>query len=177
MSAARGTPAPRLAQPPRDTAADDLLTRVGHGDRDAFEELYRRTAPQVFGLVSIMLGDTAVAEEMSVAVYQQLWQTAARYDPAHDSVTAWVLGVAHGHAAAYLRAHRKTAVPAAAAAEELAPLSAISLPAGLERLDASSRELVLLLYYRGYSAAQAASLLRLPADTAPPRLHAALSRI
>lgn len=139
--------------------------------------LYQRMAAQVLGLVSLMLGDTAVAEDITAAAYQQLWHTAVRYDPVCGSATAWVLSVARCHAIGYLRAHRGTAVPhAATAAEELAPLSAVSLPAGLEHLDASSRKLILLVYYRGYRAAQAASLLDLPAGSALPRLHAALSR-
>jgi DNA-directed RNA polymerase specialized sigma24 family protein len=53
-------------------------------------------------------------------------------------------------------------------------LAALPLAVALERLDPLSRELILLTYYRGYTAAQAASLLNLPASTAVPRLHAAL---
>ena len=88
-----------------------------------------------------------------------------------------MLGVAHGQAVRHLRANRTTAVPAATtAAREVASLSGISRSAGLQYLDESSRELILLVYYRGYSAAQAASLLSLPADSVTPRLHAALSR-
>ena len=85
------TPAPQPAPPPRDAALADLLAQVGHGSQAAFEEFYQCTAPSVFGLISLMLGSAAAAEGIAVAVYQQVWQTAARYDPALSSATAWCL--------------------------------------------------------------------------------------
>jgi hypothetical protein len=49
-----------------------LLARVGRGDRVAFAALHRRTAAEVLGLVNLMLGDTAAAEDVTATVYQQL---------------------------------------------------------------------------------------------------------
>ncbi len=175
---AGSAPEPQHARLSGGAPIADVLARVGHGDQAAFEELYHRTSAQVHGLMGLMAGDAAVAGELTVAVYQQLWRTAARYEPARGSATAWVLGAAHGHAARYLRARRCTAgQPAVIAAGELAPLAGISLPAALEQLDPASRELILLIYYRGYSAAQGAGLLGLPAAAAPSRLRWALSRL
>ena len=153
----------------------DVLARVGRGDQAAFAALYDRTAAHVLGLVTLMLGDTAAAEDVTAAVYQQLWHTAARYQPARGGPHAWLLGVAHRHAAGHLRAHRdKAAASAPTATRELASLPPASLPAHLERPGAPSRELILLVYYRGYTAAQAASLLGLPASTAEAHLRTAL---
>ncbi len=164
-------PAARQADP---ADISGLLARVARGDQPAFVELYHRTAAQVLGLAALMLGDTAAAEDITVAVYQQLWQTAAGYDPARGGGHAWLMNVAHRHAAAYLRAHRGPGTsPAGNAAAQLAALPPIPVPA-LGCLDAPARELVLLVYYRGYTTAQAASLLGLPPGTAGHRLRAAL---
>jgi RNA polymerase sigma-70 factor (ECF subfamily) len=174
---ASSSPAPRLSQPPGDRVVADSLARTGKGSRAALADLYQCTAPQVFGLISLMLGDASAAKETTAAVYQQVWHTAARYDPARGSATAWVLAVAHGQAVRQLQAHRKTAAPpVGSAATELAPLAGISRAAGLQHLDVSARELILLVYYRGYSAAQAAALLSLPIETVASRLREALSR-
>jgi RNA polymerase sigma-70 factor (ECF subfamily) len=166
---------------PRPAGADpglaDLLAQVARGDRAAFASLYHHTSAQVLGLVNLMLGDTAAAEDVTATVYQQLWHTAARYDPARGSVHAWLLRAAHREAATHLRARHAAAPatpPAGTAAAELASLSPVLSPATLARLDTLSRELILLVYYRGYTGAQAASLLGLPATSARPRLHAAL---
>jgi RNA polymerase sigma-70 factor (ECF subfamily) len=148
-----------------------LLARIARGDQAAFAELYHRTAAQVLGLATVMLGDTAAAEDVTAEAYQQLWHTAGRYDPARGSAHAWLMGMTHRHAARHLRANRDLA---STAATQLASLPPASLPTVLQRLDPPSRELILLAYYRGYTAAQAASLLGLPVSAALPRVLAAL---
>jgi RNA polymerase sigma-70 factor, ECF subfamily len=150
-----------------------LLARIGRGDQAAFTVLYQRTVPQVLGLVTLMLGDTEAAEEVTAAVYQQLWHTAACYDPARGGADTWLLGAAHREAAGHLRARRGNAAACAGTATG----GPACLPADLERLDAPARELILLVYYGGCTAAQAARLLGLPAGTAGPRLHAALEAL
>jgi RNA polymerase sigma-70 factor, ECF subfamily len=172
-------PETALASHPRSAEADlaGQLAQVARGDRAAFAAVYHHTSAQVLGLVNLMLDDTAAAEDVTATVYQQLWHTAARYDPARGSAHAWLLNAAHREAAARLRARHAAASgtpPAGTAAAELASLSPLQPPATLARLDTLSRELLLLVYYRGYTGAQAASLLGLPATTARPRLHAAL---
>jgi RNA polymerase sigma-70 factor, ECF subfamily len=177
----RGPPPGPVPAHPRHAGADPglagQLAQVARGDRTAFAALYHHTSAQVLGLVNLMLGDTAAAEDVTATVYQQLWHTAASYDPARGSAHAWLLRAAHREAATYLRACHAAAPatpPAGTAAAELASLSPVLPPATLARLDALSRELILLVYYRGYTGAQAASLLGLPATTARSRLHAAL---
>jgi RNA polymerase sigma-70 factor, ECF subfamily len=157
-----------------DSDVAGLLARVGSGDQVAFVALYRCTVTRVFSLMSIMLDDVTAAEDVTAGVYRHLSRAAADYDPAGGSAQAWLLGLAHRHAVEHLRARRAaTAVPAGPA-WELTPLPPSWRPARLERLDALSRELILLIYCRGYTTAQAASLLGLPAAAAGPRLRAAL---
>ena len=50
----------RVADPERTDG--ELIERVGDGDRDAFDELYRRYARPVLGLALRRLGDVAIAE-------------------------------------------------------------------------------------------------------------------
>jgi RNA polymerase sigma-70 factor, ECF subfamily len=167
--------------PGRQTAPGDLvglLARAAHGDQPAVAALYRRTVTQVLGLANLMLGDTAAAEAVTAAVYQQLPRTAAHYDPVQGSAEAWLLSMAHRQAVGHLRTRRdSTAPPSGSADGGPSPVPRVPLPAALERLDASSRELILLVYYRGYTVAQAASLLGLPAANARSRLLASLCAV
>jgi RNA polymerase sigma-70 factor (ECF subfamily) len=160
----------RIRRPARARLAD-LLDRIARRDQTSFAELYDRTAADVLGLATFMLGDPVAAEAVTAAVYKDLWHTAAHYDPAQGSAHAWLMGLAQRHAAEHLRANRE---PASTTATQLAWPPPASLPPALQRLDPPTRELIMLVYYRGYTAAQAASLLSLPADTALPRLYAAL---
>jgi RNA polymerase sigma-70 factor, ECF subfamily len=173
-----GSPPP--PSPGRQPAAADLaglLARVARGDQLAVAALYRRTVAQVLGLANLMLGDAAAAEAVTATVYDQLPRMAAHYDPVDGSAEVWLLSMAHRQAVGYLRARRHSAAPSASSAGERTPVPRVPLPAALERLDASSRELILLVYYRGYTVAQAAGLLGLPAANARSRLRVAMCEL
>ena len=83
--------------------ADELLARVGAGDRAAFGALYDATAPRVFGLVRRLVVDPAQAEEVTQDVYLEIWQTAPRFDPARGSALAWMFTLAHRRAVDRIR--------------------------------------------------------------------------
>lgn len=149
-----------------DAGLAGLLALVAEGDPASFTELYHRTVAQVLGVATAMLGDTAVAQDVTAAVYQEVWRTAHRYDPAHGSAFAWLMAVTHRHTVRRLRASRDPASTTTA--------QVTALPAALPQLDPPARELILLVYYGGCTVRQAASLLGLPPGTAGPCLRAAL---
>ena len=60
----------------------ELIRRVGAGDRDAFEELYRRYTRPVLGLALRRLGDRGRAEDALQDAFSAIWRSAASYDPA-----------------------------------------------------------------------------------------------
>jgi hypothetical protein len=53
-----------------------LLERVGRGDRDAFEELYRRYSRPVLGLALRRLGDRGRAEDATQEAFAAVWRSA-----------------------------------------------------------------------------------------------------
>ena len=60
----------------------ELIERVGTGDRDAFDELYRRYTRPVLGLALRRLGDRGRAEDALQDAFAAIWRSAASYDPA-----------------------------------------------------------------------------------------------
>src|SRR5919199_3500337 len=59
----RAGPSARVETTRGEPSDGDLLQRIGGGDRDAFEVLYRRYARAVLGLALRRLGDRGRAEE------------------------------------------------------------------------------------------------------------------
>ena len=57
------TPASRL---------QELLARVGRGDREAFSALYDEMAPRVLGLVTRLLRDPAQSEEVTQEIFLEI---------------------------------------------------------------------------------------------------------
>ncbi|MFN7941160.1 MAG: sigma-70 family RNA polymerase sigma factor [Thermoanaerobaculia bacterium] len=80
-----------------------LLAAAADGDEGAFEELYRSTSARAFGLAVRMVRDRAVAEEVVLDAYAQLWRKARQYDAGRGPVIAWILLLVRSRAIDRLR--------------------------------------------------------------------------
>ena len=72
----------------------DLIKRVGGGDRNAFEVLYRRFARPVFGLALRRLGDRGRAEDAVQETFTSVWRSASTYRPERGPGAPWLYAVA-----------------------------------------------------------------------------------
>ncbi|MFJ2621078.1 sigma factor [Glutamicibacter sp. NPDC087344] len=88
---------PNRSSEPSDGSTPDeaLVLQVARGDEAAFEQLYDRFAPQVFGLVSRLLRDEAHNEEVTQKIFVNAWQYAASFDPRRTTALTWLLTIAH----------------------------------------------------------------------------------
>lgn len=76
----------------------DLLHAIAAGDTAALGTLYMWMHGAVFTLVLRISKDRVVAEELTVDVFQEVWQRAGEHDPARGTVVAWVMNLARAHA-------------------------------------------------------------------------------
>src|SRR4029450_5828513 len=78
------------------TAESDsrLIERVGRGDRDAFELLYRRFARPVLAMALRQLGDNGRAEDAAQETFAAVWRSARSYRSERGSGSAWLYAVA-----------------------------------------------------------------------------------
>jgi RNA polymerase sigma-70 factor, ECF subfamily len=93
-----------LSPPPTELAT--LVAAAARGEHDALERLYRQCCDRVYGIALRLLRQAQDAEEVVVDVFQQVWQEAARYDPARGTVEAWLGRIAHSRALDRLRRRR-----------------------------------------------------------------------
>ncbi|SCG53033.1 ECF RNA polymerase sigma factor SigK [Micromonospora coxensis] len=170
--------------------ADDLLRAVARGDEAAFERLYALVSPRVHGLVRRVLRDPAQAEEVTQEVLVEVWRTAARFDPARGSATAWVFTIAHRRAVDRVRSEQAGAerVRRVAAGSGETPYDEVAEEAAarLERqqvrrclteLTQVQREAITLAYYGGHSYREVAGLLDTALPTVKTRMRDGLIRL
>jgi RNA polymerase sigma-70 factor (ECF subfamily) len=69
-----GSGAPAGEAAPVDLEEARLIRRSKEGDMAAFENLYRRFAPRVYGLCLRMAGDAGRAEELTQDVFVRVWE-------------------------------------------------------------------------------------------------------
>jgi RNA polymerase sigma-70 factor (ECF subfamily) len=162
-----------------------LIERTGHGDRDAFEELYKRFARPVLAMARRQLGDNGRAEDATQETFAAVWRSARSYRPERGSASAWLYAVAR-HAIidrARQRAEPATEVPDTAAEEagpaEHAEASWLTwrVHSALERLPERERVVLELAYWSGLSQTEIASYLDVPLGTVKTRTRAGLSRL
>ena len=187
--------------------ADDgrcLLVRVAGGDTAAFDKLFATHHGAVFAVVLSVLRDFAQSQEVAQEVFLQVWQQAARFDPARGSTGAWLKRLARRRAIDRVRScegagARDTryaadhfTVDADTVIEQvLARQEQRAVRDALGRLRPLQRESIVLAYYAGMSTAEISQqlgvnratvktrirdgLIKLTADLNPPRTAALTS--
>ena len=179
---------------PRDDGLT-LLTAVAGGDAGALAALYDRHAGIVYSICTLVLGNSADAEEAVADTFVQIWRTAGRFDPARGSVATWIVTIARSRALDLLRgrarrnAHVDTAVdpaqPAAVANDsavrvlpDTEQVDAHRLAVwALEQLPASQREAIELAYLEGLTHIEIATRLETPVGTVKTRIRDGMKKL
>jgi hypothetical protein len=68
----------------------DLLRRVAGRDSQIFQQLYDRTAPQVYSTALAVVRDNHRADRITQQVYCDVWWRAAEFDASAGSVESWL---------------------------------------------------------------------------------------
>ncbi|HYG76411.1 MAG TPA: sigma-70 family RNA polymerase sigma factor [Planctomycetota bacterium] len=81
---------------------DAAVESVKAGDREAFRVVVRETAALVRGYIGFFLSDKAAVDDVSQAVYLEIFKQIGRYERGTD-FAAWVKAIARNHALAERR--------------------------------------------------------------------------
>jgi RNA polymerase sigma factor (sigma-70 family) len=154
-----------------------LLAAVAEGSRDALESLYERHGLGLLRLLVTMLEDRALAEEALQNVMLAVWRGAKAFR-GESLVTTWLFGIARRQALKMRRDLRRQSPPAVPLDESLAAAPDDSahfdaLETALDQLPPDQQEALDLIYYRGCTVAEAATLLHIPEGTLKSRLFRA----
>jgi RNA polymerase sigma-70 factor (ECF subfamily) len=173
------------------TASDEaLIAGLAAGDRGAATAFVRRFQSRVFGLALTMVGDAAVAEEISQEAFTRAWRHAGAYDARRGRVPTWLLSITRNLAIDHLRAKRTEPLDPDAISE--ADRAMWSSPSGtsvdqhiattdlrdeLEQLPTDQRRAVLLAALFGYTAREIGEIEQIPLGTAKTRIRTAMLKL
>jgi len=167
-----------------------LLARVAAGDVGAFDELFERCSPVVYGMALQVLRDPAQAEEVAQEVLVEVWRSAALFDVRRGSARSWLLTMARRRAIDRVRSAQaaadrdvrvgaaSTAIPYDEVVEEVwARFEHQQVRRCLEGLSRPQQQAIELAFYRGHSHREVSDALDLPLGTVKTRLRDGLIRL
>jgi len=163
----------------------ELITRVGSGDRHAFEVLYQRYSRPVFGLALRRLGDRGRAEDAVQETFASVWRAAGSYRPERGPGAPWLYAVARNAIVDNGRARREPPV------ERVEEQAGDETPAdraesgwvawrvhrALGELPENERVVIELAYWGGRSQSEVAETLGIPLGTVKTRTRTGLMRL
>jgi RNA polymerase sigma-70 factor (ECF subfamily) len=79
--------------PPTEVTDNELMLRIGAGDRDAFTIFCRRHAGRCFAVATHLLRNAADAEEAVQDAFLRVWQNAGRWRATNARVSTWLYRV------------------------------------------------------------------------------------
>jgi RNA polymerase sigma-70 factor (ECF subfamily) len=185
-SAAGMTNVRALRRSAADAGDGELIERIGWGDREAFEVLYRRYARPVLGLALHRLGDRGRAEDAVQETFAKIWRRAATYRPERGPGAPWLYGVARHTIADQGRSARVDPVsePPERADDEPGPPEQVEsewvswrVHRAVDALPSDERLLIELAYWKGLSQSEIADELGIPLGTVKTRTRRTLARL
>ena len=173
-------------------ADEDLMTLVERRDPDAFAVLYDRHGGAAYSLAHRIVGDPAIAEDVTQEAFLSLWRSGARFDAARGSVRSWTLAIVRNRAIDALRRSAGSAPkldldddalleaqPAATLtdSEAIRHETAARVRGALRELPAEQSEVIGLAYFGGFSGSEIAGMLGLPLGTVKGRMRLGLEKV
>ena len=168
-----------------DARDEDLLRRIGAGERAAFETLYRCYFVRLARFLQRVLRRSPAIEEVINDTMYVVWHRAQHYS-ARSKVSTWIFGIAYRKA---LKALARTDEPVdfdptQHAADDATTDQAILqtewrlvLERALAKLSPEQRAVVELTYYHGCPYREIAEILGCPVETVKTRMFYARRRL
>lgn len=160
--------------------ADPDVALAAGGDRRAFERIYRAHVSRVFTLCARMVGDRAVAEELTQDVFVRAWEKIALYR-GESAFGTWL----HRVAVNVVLSHRKSEARRRGREEDGeqhvnmhpgrsdSPGARMDLEQAIAALPPGARRVFVLFDVEGYRHEEIADLLGITAGGSKAQLHRA----
>lgn len=84
-----------------------LIGEIGRKNERALSEFYDRTKAFVFSLASRILSDKKDAEDISIEVFMQVWNSASNYDSNRSAPMPWLIMITRSRSIDHLRSKDK----------------------------------------------------------------------
>lgn len=171
-----------------DSKVDDneLAARIGRGDEDALQALYRTHGGAVKNIAMRVLRDESLAEDVVQDTFVTFWRDTSRFDPSRGSLRTFLLTLAHRRAVDVVRSEeartRRQLIPPdpdhyRVEDEVWSRQLSDRVRQALAALNEDEREAIALAYFGGLSYVETATRLRQPEGTVKSRIRSGMRKL
>jgi RNA polymerase sigma factor (sigma-70 family) len=169
-------------------AETEFVQGLKNQDQQVFAKIYAAYSPALYGSIINFVKDTELAENLLQDVFMKAWNCGAQYDAAKGSLFIWMYRISRNICIDYSRSKRhrinKLSVLSGDTIEWVKNIGRagivpdhIGLRKIVHQLRQDERELVELLYFKGYTQAEVASLKSMPIGTVKTRSSRAIKNL
>lgn len=165
-----------------------LIDQIRNRNAQQFTLLYKQYSPALLGIVSRIVRSDVIAEDVLQESFIKIWQGIDSYDMLRGRLFTWMAATARHTAIDHLR--RRMAVEAGKTSSidefagdlgnhyktEINP-DAVDVRQLAGSLEGIEKEILDLIYFRGYTHSEAAEVLNIPVGTVKTRLRRAVNAL
>jgi len=165
----------------------ELVLLLKNNNREAFEYLYDRYSPALFGIILKIVKDEEKAADVMQDSFLKIWKNIRNYNAEKGSLFTWILNVTRNTAIDKLRVEVKTQMSVSwenVKEIDLTPTviynpspSTIDLRAIVEKLLPEKKLLIEMVYFQGYTHEEVSEKLSIPLGTVKSRIRKSLQEL
>ena len=157
---------------------NDLIKRLARKDAKAFEYLYDHYSAAIYGVVLRTVRQETIASEVLQDTFLKIWHKIDRYDPVRGRLFTWMVNIARHTAIDKLRSKEMSQSDKTGSltsyvheGKHLIKEDDIGVNDLLDLLTEDQKTVLELVYFGGYTHAEAARQLDIPLGTVKTRIR------
>ncbi len=165
-----------------------LIAGMQKGDTSALSLVYERYAPALFGVLSRLVNDDHLAEDILQEAFVKIWNNAGAYDASKGRLFTWMLNICRNQAIDKMRSKGYKTGKATTSDESVLLENpneiydairpdTIGVREIVEQLKPEWKQLIDLIYFKGFTQQEVADTLEIPLGTVKTRLRSAINAL
>ena len=166
---------------------EELIAALHSGNHQAFEKFYNRFAQVLYGTLIGWVGDAHVAENLLQDAFVKAWSNREVYDPAKGRLFTWLYNITRNVCIDYYRSRQYKKGKAALLSNDISLLmytkqtnqtpDTIGIFQVINMLRKEEKQVVELMYFKGFTQKEIAGLMNMPLGTVKTRMSMAIKNL
>jgi len=167
---------------------EELIVALHSGNQQSFERIYNRFSQVLYGTLVGWVNDAHTAENLLQDAFVKAWTNRDTYDPARGRLFTWLYNITRNVCIDYYRSKQYKKGKAAILSDDVSSIinaakrtnqsvDAIGVRKMLDLLRKEEKQVVELMYFKGFTQKEIAKLMGMPLGTVKTRMSMAIKNL